>query len=59
MREKVLVIDYHIRISPEEKAKLVQLAEQAGKNTSEFIRDFINQAAERTQISGRDQRATA
>ena len=42
----------HIRISPEDKSKLVSLAAQAGKTASEFIRDFIHQATESTQITG-------
>ncbi len=49
MREKIQVTNFHIRISPEDKSKLVTLAEQAGKDTSKFIRELINQAAEKTK----------
>ena len=52
MREKIQVTNFHIRISPEDKSKLVSLAAQAGKTASEFIRDFIHQATESTQITG-------
>ena len=47
MREKLKVINFHVRLSPVDKEKLNQLSAQTGKQASEIIRELIHREADK------------